>query len=357
MSHFSTIKLPADVRAKIKVAVRANRNTTAGDLYAKFVAPNPASYPCGEDESAREYRKRLKKHVGHIKKAEIRQMKQEGFESVEEFSQTIAERHSWSEDDWERALQLLRDGKSLKPGMIHIGSMIGSEHYCVAVCPTAGVESLYHYAKAAAGAKSAITIYCDGQPSVVRGNDSTTYTIGVSKLTLGGNAGEGQPFTTSLCPVVFCLLDSENRTALESAFGCFERLLRRVVGDVDIKVGGAVADAQVATMQALQATFNNVMTHRCRWHRQQAIAKADKLNNIDRAQAKSIGEMLERSGDPLVHEGILKSALADTKTFSARLRKYLETSSEERFANHSMLSLNESSAAEWLLDTRYIATF
>ncbi|KAF4739422.1 hypothetical protein FOZ63_020677, partial [Perkinsus olseni] len=115
------------------------------------------------------------------------------------------------------------------------------------------------------------------------------------------------------------------------AFGCFERLLRRVVDDVDIKVGGAVADAQVATMQALQATFNNVMTHRCRWHRQQAIAKADKLNNIDRAQAKSIGEMLERSGDPLVHEGILKSALADTKTFSARLRKYLETSSEECF--------------------------
>ncbi|KAF4699684.1 hypothetical protein FOZ63_019670, partial [Perkinsus olseni] len=121
----------------------------------------------------------------HIKKAEIRQMKQEGFESVEEFSQTIAERHSWSEDDWERALQLLKEGKSLKPGMIHIGSMIGSEHYCVAVCPTAGVESLYHYVKAAAGAKTAITIYCDGQPSVVRGNDSTTYTIGVSKLTLG----------------------------------------------------------------------------------------------------------------------------------------------------------------------------
>ncbi|EER16342.1 hypothetical protein Pmar_PMAR029474 [Perkinsus marinus ATCC 50983] len=331
LSRFSTIKLAADVRAKIKLAVRANRNTTAGDLYAKFVAPHPINYPSGEDESAREYRRRLKKHVGHIKKGEIRQMRQEGFESVEEFSRTTAQRHSWAETDWAKCLQLLQDGSSLKPGMVHIGSMIGSEHYCIAVCPTAGIESLYHYAKAAAKEKSAITIYCDGQPSVVRGNDSTTYTIGVSKVSLTTGARGDQPFRTSLCPVLFCLLDSENKVALGSAFGCFKNLLQRIVADLDIKIGGAVVDADVAAVQALRDTFGNIMVHRCRWHREQSIAKADKLTAVDRAQAKSIGEMLERSGDPMVHKGILKCALADTKTFSTRLRKYLQTSSEERF--------------------------
>ncbi|KAF4650363.1 hypothetical protein FOZ61_000388 [Perkinsus olseni] len=186
LSRFSTIKLSAEVRSKIKVAVRANRSTTPGDLYAKFVAPSPVDCPTGESEEAREYRKRLKRHVAHVKQAEIRQMKQEGFETVEELSKTVADRHSWSESDWDTCMRLLQGGKCLQPGMIHLGSMIGDEHYSICVCPTAGVETLYYYARAAASSNSALVLYADGQASTIRGNAAITYTIGVSKLNAAG---------------------------------------------------------------------------------------------------------------------------------------------------------------------------
>lgn len=198
--------------------------------------------------------------------------------------------------------------------------MIVSDHYCVSVCPTAGIESLYHYARTAASCEAAIVIYADGQPSLIRGNDSTTYTIGVCKS-----------FSASLCPILFCLLDSENKVALKSAFDCFNRLLHRVADDVNVKVGGAVVDADIAAVQALHDIYGAIHVHRCRWHREQSIAKADKLTAVDRAQAKSIGAMLERSGGSLVYRGVLKTALADTRAFFPRLRKYLEVSSEERF--------------------------
>ncbi|KAF4681319.1 hypothetical protein FOZ60_012259 [Perkinsus olseni] len=330
LSRFSTIKLSAEVRSKIKVAVRANRSTTPGDLYAKFVAPSPVDCPTGESEEAREYRKRLKRHVAHVKQAEIRQMKQEGFETVEEFSKTVADRHSWSESDWDTCMRLLHGGKCLQPGMIHLGSMIGDEHYSICVCPTAGVESLYYYARAAASSNSALVLYADGQASTIRGNAAITYTIGVSKLNAAGK--DDEPFSASLCPVLFCLLDSENKASLKSAFECFQALLQRVACNTEVKVGGAVVDSDVAAIQALRETFGDrIAVHRCRWHRHQSISKAEKLTALDRTQAKFVGSMLERAGDPIIYKGVLKSALADTKTFSARLRKYLETSAEERF--------------------------
>lgn len=120
--NFKTIKLSADVRAKVKLAIRANRTTSPADLYAKFVANSPVDCPIGEDAAAREHRKRLKRHVAHIKQAEIRQIKEEGFETVEGFSKTVADRHSWSENDWRDCLEILNSGKSLKPGMVHAGS-------------------------------------------------------------------------------------------------------------------------------------------------------------------------------------------------------------------------------------------
>ncbi|KAF4702849.1 hypothetical protein FOZ63_025692, partial [Perkinsus olseni] len=339
-SSFKKIRLPDAVRHQIITGYQHDPRLMPTTVYDNHLAPTPTNVPTGEEEGEKLERRRLMKHGAYLKRTALKEAPAERIEDISEFVAAF-EDYRWSAQNWEDALQLLQDSKSLAPGAVLLNDVITDEFYSVSMAPCAGVESCYHLQRDLHSFGGGATIYVDGQASTIRGQQCTLYTTVVGHISESSDP-QGRGFRTSLVPLCFSLVNSENKKALMAVFTAVKELFR-ATGNLT-RVATLVCDASRATVLAARSVFSQHLDirqmseslptdcsmsepftiHRCRWHRQEAT-KRSKLSREDQPLVQQITKDLQACPSREVHDALLQCVVDDEK-YSAKLKAYLRSS-------------------------------